>query len=692
MMRNASFGHRTLLAILLGGATSAPAGAQQAGDEPAPALPAEGARTYAAADFARFSPKTALDMLRQVPGFTIQQPDERRGLGQATTNVLIDGRRFSGKSNDVVTEVGRIPASNVSRIDIVDGATLDVPGLSGQVANIVTAAKGISGSFVWRPQLRPKTNQSRFTNGEASLSGSTGSIDYRLSIGNESFVGGEIGPELVFTPDGTILDRRDEILTFRGELPRISAGLKHERGDTVANLNASLALDYNDVDEISLRSGPGQVDRDRRLDEERRTWSYELGGDYEFPLGGGRLKLIGLRRFEHIPFRQILTIDFADGSPRAGDRFSQTADEAETILRGEYRWRAGPADWQVSAEGALNILDVANGLARLDAAGAWEPVPLPNSVARVDEKRAEAALTYGRPLGPTLALQASLGGEYSQLRQSGADGLVRTFYRPKGFVSLAWKASPRLDVSARIERVVGQLNFFDFVASSNVSAGTTNAGNPNLVPQQSWDAEIEATRNLGDYGTATARLYSRLITDIVDIVPVGANGQAPGNLDSATIHGVQWTSTFNFDPFGWRGAKLDLDLQFQKSRLDDPVTGARRSINETMTRRIVANLRHDVAGTPWAWGVGYDETRQSSGFRLDQRLLFSTVPGNLGLYVEHKDVLGLTVRGTIDNLLGSNVQLERDFFDRRRTNPILFTEDRNRGYGPVLTLAISGRI
>src|SRR3546814_20374191 len=83
------------------------------------------------------------------------------------------------------------------------------------------------------------------------------------------------------------------------------------------------------------------------------------------------------------------------------------------------------------------------------------------------------------------------------LSQSGEAGLTRKFVRPKGFVSLAWKASPLLDLSVKLEREVGQLDFFDFVASANVSGGTTDAGNVNLVPQQSWNLELEATRNLG---------------------------------------------------------------------------------------------------------------------------------------------------------------------------------------------------
>ena len=99
-------------------------------------------------------------------------------------------------------------------------------------------------------------------------------------------------------------------------------------------------------------------------------------------------------------------------------------------------------------------------------------------------------------MSPTLSLQAALGAEYSELTQSGAGGLTRQFVRPKGFVNLAWRPNADLDVSLRLERAVDQLNFFDFVASSNVSAGTSNSGNANLVPPQRWNAQIQARRNL----------------------------------------------------------------------------------------------------------------------------------------------------------------------------------------------------
>lgn len=55
------------------------------------AAPLANVRTYTPADFERFAPRTALDMLQQLPSFSIREVSEVRGLGQASENVLING-------------------------------------------------------------------------------------------------------------------------------------------------------------------------------------------------------------------------------------------------------------------------------------------------------------------------------------------------------------------------------------------------------------------------------------------------------------------------------------------------------------------------------------------------------------------------------------------------------------------------
>src|SRR6476619_6813709 len=76
--------------------------AQETGDAPPPAASEAttagddaGKQVYTPADFARFAPKTAYDMLVQVPSFSIRGADTERGLGQASENVLINGQRIA---------------------------------------------------------------------------------------------------------------------------------------------------------------------------------------------------------------------------------------------------------------------------------------------------------------------------------------------------------------------------------------------------------------------------------------------------------------------------------------------------------------------------------------------------------------------------------------------------------------------
>ncbi len=72
------------------------------------------------------------------------------------------------------------------------------------------------------------------------------------------------------------------------------------------------------------------------------------------------------------------------------------------------------------------------------------------------------------------------------------------------------------------------------------------------------------------------RLYARSIEDIIDTIPIGPTGESIGNLPSALRYGLDWKFTFNFDPLGWVGAKLDGRLQYQESEVRDPLTGQKR--------------------------------------------------------------------------------------------------------------------
>jgi len=654
-----------------------------------------GRQIYDAGQFSRFNPRTALDMVRQVPGFTIDTgDDDERGLGQADENVLINGARISGKTVDAFTFLGRISATNVVRIEIVDGATLSISGLSGQVLNLVTSAGetgGINGNFKWEPQWRRSGNN--WFAGEASISGKLGKGDFTLSVENDAARNGVEGPEQVTDRFGNLLFARDEVARYRQDKPKLSGSYSRtSEGGSLFNTNAAYQISRRRETVATDRTQVGQPDIFELYSSRENEWNAEFSTDYEFGLGGGRLKLIGLQRFEHSPVSDFFGQTFFDGvTPPNGSRFDRVTDEGESILRAEYGWKtAGGTDWGISVEGAYNFLDNEGALAVLDPQGIFQPVALTNANSKVTEYRGEFITSYGRPLSDALTLQATLGGEYSKISQSGAAGQSRSFVRPKGSVSLAWKPEPGLDVSLKLDRSVGQLNFFDFVESVDVAQNNGNAGNPALVPPQSWRAELEATQKLGPWGSLTVNIYGEKYSDIVDSIPITATTEARGNLDSATSYGVGLVSNILLDPIGWTGAKLDVEGEVRKSALRDPLTGIFRRISDDKIFTYEATLRHDIPGSDWAWGAGIEDFRFSDFLRLDQANRFRTGAPYSWIFIEHKNVMGLTVQANLGNLFGRSEKFTRTVYANRRDGPIAFVEDRSREFGLIYRLTVSG--
>ena len=125
-------------------------------------------QVFEAAYFTEFAPQSALDMILRVPGFTLDISNNvERGLGQRTDNVLIDGRQLSSKNSNIRDELERLTVSKIVQIEIIDGTTLGIPGLTGDVANVITRSGGLTGTWEWRPQFRenrqPLLNEARLS-------------------------------------------------------------------------------------------------------------------------------------------------------------------------------------------------------------------------------------------------------------------------------------------------------------------------------------------------------------------------------------------------------------------------------------------------------------------------------------------------------------------------------------------------
>jgi hypothetical protein len=656
-------------------------------------------RVYVPADFARFAPRTAYDMLAQVPSFTIKAPDpSERGLGQASENVLINGERinnknYSGGAGGAVDQLQRTPATNVERIEIVDAAALGIAGLSGQVANIVLKVeKKATGQFEWTPDFRAHYSRPNLYRGSISYNGHSGPVDYTFSVKDQAGRGAFGGPVLIYDRNGVLTETRHEVYHSESDLVTFQSKFKLDGpGSSLGDLTLAYTPYWNpgyQADRRFLVSGDTGARTTRtKLD----GWYYDVNADYDFALGPGRLKLIGLQHRDHEPVVTTQVTEFASDPDPNGVRFSRNSVIVERIGRGEYSWKSGRNDWQLSFERAYNSLNQKGGLSILDSSGDFNDVPFPEGTGHVTEVRYEGIATLSRPLGSKVNLQVAAGAEASTLDRVDDDQPARKFFRPKGSVTLGWRPGGGWDASLKFRRRVGQISFYDFLAQPKLAEDRENAGNPDLVPPQSWELEGEVGRELGKWGKTRLRAWAHRVEDIVDVIPLPNHSEGIGNLPRASRFGMESTSTINFDPIGWTGAKLDAQFGFEKTSVRDPLTGATRPISGIQSKWVDLNLRHDIPHTQIAWGAEASYSAFTRNYFLTEVSHSWEGPWFVSAYIEDKNVMGLTVRAQAGNIFNARHRWTRSVYeDWRNNSPLAFYQDNNELIGPIFSLSVKG--
>ncbi|NNE56859.1 MAG: hypothetical protein HKN36_02020 [Hellea sp.] len=638
--------------------------------------------------FAHFAPRTALDMINRVPGFQLESGTTDRGIGQGGANLLLDGKLITGKGDDASEIIGRISAADIVRIDIVDGSSLNIPGLSGQVANIITQKdKSLNGTWAWNPEFRNRLEGNLF-NGNVTISGESGDVSYSAELRNNARRVGQRGIETHTGLDGIVFQEFYEDLQSYSDSPGASVSLTYKpKEDHVGNLN----IEYNLYDEdtrlkstfeaLTPRGEDGLFEYNFVEDE----WNAKIDGDYEFPFAAGKLKLIAYHRTEHSPTFETIQRFNRQGGRLSETQFNQIADEAESIARAEYGWTPSEGrDWQFAAEGVFNFLDIESEFVDvLTPANSFTLDP-----ARVEEWRGESTLTHTRTLSSKWDLQASIGAEYSELTYNDQ---ARDFVRPKGFVALTYKPEDNLSIRGKFEREIGQLNFFDFIESIDLQDNLGQAANPNLKPSQSWIGEIEFNRRFDGGHAITARFFAEEVTNLVDRIPIGVSGDGIGNIDDASRFGVEIDGTIKGAPLGLKGMELNFNGFFIDSDVDDPVEGFSRRLNFYDYSYWEFDIRHDIPNTDLAYGFGAFQNHDTKVYRANaiEDFLFRGPWGSA--FIEHKDIMGVKVNVSVQNLLDASNDFERVLYtDRRDIGSVDRIEYSKLEFDPFIRLSISG--
>ncbi|MBR9826995.1 MAG: hypothetical protein GYB36_14530 [Alphaproteobacteria bacterium] len=646
----------------------------------------EESRVYEPAFFIAFAPQTALEMVERLPGFTLEEADEGRGLGQGGTNVLLNGQLITGKGEAATTQIAQISARNVVQIEILDGGTLDIPGFTGLVANIVTQRSNWTGSMLWEPEFK-SSDEAEWLNGNIALSGSFSDLDLSLALSSTAVRQTFVGPEELEDADGFVFERRDESLAIAGDQPMLSTSLSWQ-GDGDQQFNARASLSQLDLtrqqisrtEAVSTRGFDGLSIG--RFDQVRRNTRLDF--DYTRPALGGSLKFIAALAHTDNGAITRSTTRQPDGVRIADQSFEENSLSNEHILRLEQNWGGNGRSWQLAGEAVSNTLELDTSLLAYDLVDEERISARSESTTRIEEARGEVTLAHSRDLREELDLQLSLGAERSTLSQG---AIERSFFRPKGFVAITWRPRPSWTLSARVAREVGQISFRDFATSVSLFEQVTTENNPELVPEQSWEFSARAEHRWTAGHILTMELEHADIEDLVDQIPLGASGNAIGNIPNASRTSMRAQLTLEGAELGLPGAQLELRGQWRSSSVTDPIGGFERDIGGLILRDIRADFRHDIPGTLWAYGFSLQDRELAPTYRSSLIQYRNVPPGALtpgenSVFIEHANMFGLRARLELAELLDQNSNFSRRIYDGRRDSDLIDRiETRSRELG-----------
>ena len=683
MGRDKTSGARRATVTIALALVSTSAFAQTAVSEaPAPAQQALRTTAYDAAFFAQYAPATALDIVRRVPGFSIEQSNgDVRGFAGAAGNVVFNGARPSSKSDSLETILARIPANRVLRVEIGPGALFgsDYAGKSQVLNVILTAEGGVSGNATIK--LQRLFDGTAVPNAEASVLIKRGASTINLAAATGRYDSIEEGFDaLTNLPGGTFREFRRKVNTYRPHEPYVSASWGMEpAADRAIHVNARYApyrFDLDQTNRVTPASGPL---RDDRLFQHYRTPNYELGGDITRPLAGGAIKFVALANRR--------TRDTVDSSFNRVN--GATIGGVEQLVDARYDEALGRLSWsranllglsfELGGEVAYNRLDNATRLFVLDAAGGRTQIALPIDDATVDELRTETYVNAGRALSKTLRLDASLAFETSKLTVSGDADEQRTLRFLKPSLTLDWKPAGGWHAQVVARRKIAQLDFYDFISNAELAAERVNGGNADLQPQRAW--ELRGTLEHPLLGKGQAKLeagYDR-VQKLQDRVLTDGGFDAPGNLGNGTRQYVSLTLDAPLDALGLKSFHLRTEGTLQKSRVRDPLSGRFRGWSGFYPAwKWSTELRRDAGKL--AYGAAILDRDKFTFFRTDEIDRNLDSRPFVSAFAEYRPDPKTTVRLDLDNLLQAAGQRQRSFFFPNRTSPapsVYELRDRN---------------
>lgn len=612
---------------------------------------------------------TVGEVIRKLPGIDAVQGGDggiaanARGMGRDAVQFLVDGERPTANARFALTAIGRLPAGEIERIEILRGASAEFGGSAPVSVNIIMR-KARSDT---KQSLKVALGQ-RGDEANAQLSWRLGGGDKTFSwllpisvnrhalptdkaLTRQNATGGtrtlwqEESEEGAYKINELILSPR---LTWRTGSSTLSLwpSLYHNEGKKESEFRR---LAYaNPV----AGTGLG-LDGSRRDQEDSRITILRVRAEGETRLSAGKLSgrvaLMGAQRR-------------ADTDRRLTDAVGVVSLQGEQLRRNENEFSSALRWDQGIGEGLLSLgLEQARH-ERHDRQGLSGASAFSGSY-RASSDQWTAWVQHEFNPAKSATLTSGLRAELIRLRSDG-DTRQSTQLGP----SLAARFEIQPDLIFRTSLGAGiktpKLDEISALTARSVVVNSPlepdRAGNPGLKAERNLNLELAIERHLGEgVGVIGANAYLRRTEDFIERRSEFTGGRwlsRPYNEGDARHWGLELDAKLRLDKLGFKGTSLRSHLTLPQARVAD--------------RRL--GLTRDARDLPrYQWTLGIDQNlpawQATAGMHLTRYGEIRTeVPGEqagtqrprslLDAYIARKLTPSLNLRLDVQNILGVDIR------------------------------------
>lgn len=545
--------------------------------------------------FMAFEPQTLYEVLESIPAanrvlLDMGSASDSRGFGSDGDQILINGKRVSGKENSLDNELDNILAQEVAYVELIRGTRSDLDVQSeGLVINVVLKQL-IEASMLW--SLGGKTTKGLSTKPHGSFVYSNGFDKFKYRLGAEHYIN-----PTQFTVSEQFLDA-DAKLTHSFQRQRknwyiknsISGKFEYEYSPQTAwQLNALYQKYYTDGTYTTDQTyWPTIQQTTNVLVYDWGTHNWEVSGDITHDLDdNNHFKLLFISN-EIDADEKLLNYNLLDEDERVTNyRLPRLFVGKENVLRGN--WRHTVDDKHVfnsGVEAAINTRDEKVQFIR-DSGDFYRSTELND----IEEQRYEVFVNHNYAIKGNLHLQSSLEYETSTLKvatqyQLETDSLQvidnqssRTFSYLKPRLNLRYDYDNQHQIRLNYQCTVSQLNLYDFVPEFNSDEARLEETNPDLKPEVRNEFSASFEKQWPDsQASFTLSPYYHKVSDLITEIPL-TSYSGDGNIANAKEYGVRANSHFGLHFIGLDDTFVSASYTLRDSEAIHPFTGQKDKIN-----------------------------------------------------------------------------------------------------------------